>query len=332
MSQSSLTLISSSPDISGLPTLADHQASTPATFTQEVLHFQTTGAKLTLSSDQKFLLPAWFPDAASNDVSVDIKDTDTKDEGEEGDGEDEDWEDEDAVIEDVHIEDLTAIITTKHLTLYSPSHSAGYQIPYTSISLHAITSTPTTSGIYMQINTHTTSFDDHDFSCLEVTIYPPQTTVTTSAEGGNVTGSTKEMFEALTRCSDLHPDAKPGFFGGNEDEDGEDGDGDGNGVIYFDHSAGSGMGMGVGEGITFLGGADEVGGIPALAPGGWITAENVDTIQWTIDGQSGVGDPNNATLGPGAGNVRRREEDGLDGLNDEGIEKNGTEVKWRRTD
>ncbi|EPS39960.1 hypothetical protein H072_6212 [Dactylellina haptotyla CBS 200.50] len=337
MSQSSLTLLSSAPDVSALPTLAAHQASTPATFTQEVLHFQTTGAKLTLSSDQKFLLPAWFPDAASNDISVGVKDggadakqtsTDESKEGEEQ--EDEDWEDEDAIVEDVHVEDVTVIVTTKHVSLFSPSHSAGYQIEYPSISLHAITSTPTTSGIYMQINTHSTSFDDHDFSSLEVTIYPPQTTLTTSAEGGNVTGSTKEMFEALTKCSDLHPDTKPGFFGGGDGDDEDIEGADGNGIIYFDHSAAGDIAGG--GGIKFLGGADEIGGIPALAPGGWITAENVDSIQWTIDGQSGVGDPNSATLGPGAGNVRRREDGDEENVMTEENGTNGTDVKWRRTD
>ncbi|KAK6356864.1 hypothetical protein TWF718_001204 [Orbilia javanica] len=330
MSQSSLTLIQTPPDVSELPTLADHQASTPASFAQEVLHFRTAGAKITLSSDQKFLLPAWFPDAASNDISVDVEETaPAKDKAAEGGEDDEDWEDEDGIVEDVHVEDVTVVVTTKQLTLYSNTHSAGYQIPYLSISLHAITSTPTTSGIFMQINTHTTSFDDHDYSSLELTIYPPQTTVTTSAEGGNVTGSTKELFEALAQCSDLHPDVKPGFFGGGDDE--EDEDGDDAGVIYFDHNATSNLG-GAG-GITFLGGADEVGGIPALAPGGWITAENVDRIQWTIDGQSGVGDPNAANLGPGAGSVRRRDDDDTGGAElEEGVETNGSETKWRRTE
>ncbi|KAK6534108.1 hypothetical protein TWF281_005446 [Arthrobotrys megalospora] len=330
MSQSSLTLIQVSPDVSELPTLADHQSSTPASFTQEVLHFRTTGAKITLSSDQKFLLPAWFPDAASNDISVDVEGTaPTKGKAEEGGEDDEDWEDEDAIVEDVHVEDVTVIVTTKQLTLYSNAHAAGYQIPYPSISLHAITSTPTTSGIYMQINTHTTSFDDHDYSSLEITIYPPQTTLTTSAEGGNVTGSTKELFEALAQCSDLHPDVKSGFFGGGEDDEGA-GEGDDAGVIYFDHNATGDVAGG--GGITFLGGADEVGGIPALAPGGWITAENVDRIQWTIDGQSGVGDPNNANLGPGAGNIRRRDDDDTGGVELEGVESNGAGTKWRRTE
>ncbi|KAK6516970.1 hypothetical protein TWF506_006850 [Arthrobotrys conoides] len=331
MSQSSLTLIQTPPDVSELPTLADHQSATPASFAQEVLHFRTTGAKITLSSDQKFLLPAWFPDAASNDISVDVEEKAApgKDKAAAEGDDDEDWEDEDAIVEDVHVEDVTVIVTTKQLTLYSNTHSAGYQIPYLSISLHAITSTPTTSGIFMQINTHTTSFDDHDYSSLELTIYPPQTTLTTSAEGRNVTGSTKELFEALAQCSDLHPDVKPGFFGGGDDEGDEDADE--NGAIYFDHNA---MGdIAGGGGITFLGGADEVGGIPALAPGGWITAENVDRIQWTIDGQSGVGDPNAANLGPGAGNVRRRDDDDNGGVElEEGVETNGSETKWRRTE
>ncbi|EWC47503.1 hypothetical protein DRE_00471 [Drechslerella stenobrocha 248] len=327
MSQSSLTQITAKPDPGSLPSLADHQSSTPETFSQEVLHFYTTSAKLTLSSDQKFLLPAWFADATSNDISVDLK-NEAQGKDDEGANDDEDWEDEDAIVEDVHVEDVTVMVTTKQLTLYSPAHSAGYQIPYPSVSLHAITSTPTTSGIYMQINTHSTSFDDHDYSSLELTIYPQQTTVTTSASGGNVTGSTKEMFDALTHCSDLHPDTKPSFFGGGQDD--RD-DGDDNGIIYFDHQGGSGGLTGSG-GITFLGGADEVGGIPALAPGGWITADNVDTIQWSIGGLTGTGDPNEASLGPGAGNVRRREGDDQDTNMEPESEPNSGETKWRRTD
>ncbi|KAF3919101.1 hypothetical protein ABW21_db0205680 [Orbilia brochopaga] len=328
MSHSSLTLITAPPDPTSLPSLADHQSSTPATFSQEVLHFYATGAKLALASDQKILLPAWFPDAASNDVSINVKDASADDTAADNAGEggdEEDWEDEAAIMEDVHVEDVTVVVTTKHLTLYLPSRSAGYQIPYPSISLHAITSTSTTSGIYMQINTHSSAFDDHDYSSLEFTVYPQQTTVTTSAHG-NVTSSTKEMFDALTHCSDLHPDGRPGFFGGQDDQD-EDGD---DNAIYFDYSAGGGLG-GSNGGITFLGGADEVGGIPALAPGGWVTAENVDRIEWSIDGQMGIGDPNNASLGPGAGNVRRRE-DGENGAMDEGVETDGAEIKWRRTD
>ncbi|RVD80524.1 uncharacterized protein DFL_008420 [Arthrobotrys flagrans] len=308
MSQSSLTLIRTPPDVSELPTLADHQSSTPASFAQEVLHFRTAGAKITLSSDQKFLLPAWFPDAASNDISVDVVEeaaaAPAKEKATAEGEDDEDWEDEDAIVEDVHVEDVTVVVTTKQLTLYSDTHSAGYDIPYPSISLHAITSTPTTSGIFMQINTHTTPFDDHDYSSLELTIYP-------------------------RRQRDLHPDVKPGFFGGGGDDEGDDDDA---GAIYFDHNA-TGDVAGAG-GITFLGGADEVGGIPALAPGGWITAENVDTIRWTIDGQSGVGDPNAANLGPGAGSVRRREdEDDTGGVGlEEGVETNGSGAKWRRTE
>ncbi|KAF3941017.1 hypothetical protein ABW19_dt0201060 [Dactylella cylindrospora] len=336
MSQSSLTPITTPPDPTSIPTLAAHQSSTPATFTAEVLHYHTANAKLSLSSDQKFLLPGWFPDATDNDISLDVENgsvtnSATSNKEEPVDDDNEDWEDEDAgpVVQDVHIDDVTVMITTKSLTLYSPSHSSGYVIQYPSISLHAITSTPTTSGIYMQINTHSqlSTFDDHDYSVLELTVYPPQTTITTSAES-SVTSSTKEMFDALTDCGNLWPDTKPGFFGGDGDAE-EDG-GDDGGVIYFDHNQ---LG-GAGSGITFIGGADEVGGIPALAPGGWITAENVDKIQWNIGGESGVGDPNNAALGPGAGSVRRRE----DGSEGEPVETgaNGetdpSETKWRRTE
>lgn len=121
MSQSSLTLTSTPPDPTSLPTLAAHQSSTPASFSEEVLHFYTTGAKLSLASDQKFLLPAWFPDATSNDISVDASTTEanssSKTVDEEAD-DDEDWEDEPAgtIIEDVHLDDITIMASTKYVS------------------------------------------------------------------------------------------------------------------------------------------------------------------------------------------------------------------------
>lgn len=230
------------------------------------------------------------------------------------------------------IKSLNSVL--RNLTFFSPLYSKGYTLSYPSISLHAITSTPTTSGIYMQINPHTSTFDDHDYTSLELTVYPPQTTLTTSSSEGKagVTSSTQELFDALTECGNLWPDKKGGFFseGGAEDDDEDDeGDGEGgDGIIYLDHSK---LGGGAGDGISFIGGADEVGGIPAMAPGGWITAENVDRIQWNIEGQTGVGDPNNAQpgLGPGAGSVRQRddEEDAS-----APAQNGGEEAKWRRTD
>lgn len=110
------------------------------------------------------------------------------------------------------------------------------------------------------------------------------------------------MFNALSNCSNLHPDPI-------DDEE----DGDGSHLIQ--------------AGLAIPGTTD--GGLPPAMPGsgGWITAENmhefVDEDGNWIEGQEEEDDTENETLGAGAGSVRPRD----DAENEEG----GDETKWRRT-
>lgn len=115
--------------------------------------------------------------------------------------------------------------------------------------------------------------------------------------------SAKALFEALSRCADLHPDPA---------EEGDD-EGEGGGV--------SGLG---------------VGGMPGA--GGWITAENMHEFEGMFgdaaeeeegEGEGEDGERGEA-LGPGAG-TRRARDDG-DGY-DEAVGENGVEdeTKWQRT-
>lgn len=154
--------------------------------------------------------------------------------------------------------------------------------------------------------------DEDEPEIVELTLIP-----TTSGEAG-----IKELFEAVSNCSNLHPD--PTY----EDEEMEDGDGDSR--IVFEGSVGY-------DGISGLpgvqrGAAD--GGLPPPFPGsgGWITAENVSEYfdaegNWIAGEEEGE---EGESLGEGAGRVRNREELEGDGLN--GHSEHDDETKRPRTD
>ena len=120
------------------------------------------------------------------------------------------------------------------------------------------------------------------------------------------------MFVALSNCSNLHPDP----VDPNDEEEGSS--------RLFQ------------AGLAFPGAAD--GGLPPAMPGsgGWITAENMHEFvdengNWVGDEeeegeeQRGEGDE---ALGPGAGNVRSRDDADQD---EDGSNEPADETKWRRT-
>jgi nucleotide-sensitive chloride channel 1A len=131
--------------------------------------------------------------------------------------------------------------------------------------------------------------DEHDDDeLLELTLIPKASGETSQADIANA------IFKALSTCTSLHSAAL------NSDSEGEDGDR-----------------------ILFEGDGDEprLGGFPG--EGGWITAENIDQFRFE-DVEIGEG---MTILGPGAGSVRPREEDGTVAENVAGAE----DTKWRRT-
>ena len=134
--------------------------------------------------------------------------------------------------------------------------------------------------------------EDEDMDAVEVTLIPQ-----IAAE--EATPSIQALFEAVSNCSNLHPDPI--------DQDDEDMNEDGSDSrIVFEVSVGY-------EGISGLPGVQQGasdGGLPPPFPGsgGWITAENVSEYfdeqgNW-IGGEEGDGE----VLGEGAGRVRTREE------------------------
>ena len=125
-------------------------------------------------------------------------------------------------------------------------------------------------------------------------------------EGAEASSEAERLYEALSACASLHPDAASGSEG-------------------------------EGDGVFALGGGGE--GLPAPVPGsgGWITAENVGEFfdeggNWRGDEGDGEGrEVDGGGLGGGAGSVRTREGE-VDGEDVDGEGEGVGETKWRRMD
>ena len=148
--------------------------------------------------------------------------------------------------------------------------------------------------------------EDEELETLELTLIPASSS-----------GSVQQLFEAVSNCSNLHPDPIL------EDEDMEDVDG-GNRIV-FEGNVGY-------EGISGLPGVQQGasdGGLPPPFPGsgGWITAENVS--EYFDEEGNWIGDGNG--LGEGAGRVRTRDEVEANGVNGDD-EHESDESKRPRTD
>lgn len=197
----------------------------------------------------------------------------------------------------------------RNLTLFNQTTKIGMSIPYPSISLHAIqrlddpaNPSQKVQGLYMHLDlSDPYGVSDEEFEDdIELTLIPGTTDETESE-------AIKKLFDAVSNCSNLHPDPA---FGGDENEDDEDD------RIIFEGSVGY-------EGISGLPGVQRGagdGGLPPPFPGsgGWITAENVgeyfdDEGNWIRGGEE-----DGENLGEGAGRTRTREE-----MNGNGIEQNG---------
>lgn len=152
--------------------------------------------------------------------------------------------------------------------------------------------------------------EDEDMDAVEVTLIPAP-----AAEGEG--SSIQALFDAVSNCSNLHPDPT---FQDDEEMDEEGGDS----RIMFEGSVGY-------EGISGLPGVQQGttdGGLPPAFPGsgGWITAENVGDY-FDADG-NWIGGGEVEVLGEGAGRIRTRDEiDGEEKVNGDG---NSTEEESKR--
>lgn len=155
------------------------------------------------------------------------------------------------------------------MTLFSRPAQAGVSIPYPAISIHAVKHVPVqpagsrAQAVWMQLDLSGRGAGgdhdhDHDARPFELTIVPA------SPEGTVLRTAAQQLYDALSSCSDLHPDP-------DGDSDGDDGQGEYDGIVLegdAEHEALEGF-----AGVL-RGSCD--GRLPPSMPGsgGWITADN----------------------------------------------------------
>lgn len=205
-------------------------------------------------------------------------------------------------------------IAHRNLILFNHSISTGVSIPYPAISLHAVQRNDDDHAVgelYMQLELSDPYgvTDDEELDIVELSLGCDSTST-----------GIQPLYDAVTNCSNLHPD--PAMDNDEEMEDGSDS------RIVFEGNVGY-------EGVSGLPGVQmgaTDGGLPPPFPGsgGWITAENVDQ-HFDADGNwIGEGGTPGEPLGDGAGRVRTRDEADGEGVNGHGEETDDN--KRPRTD
>ncbi|KXH64085.1 hypothetical protein CSAL01_01332 [Colletotrichum salicis] len=284
------TTIRSPPSLGDFTPIEEHQSQTPASFFggKPVLHFHLEGAKAWIPASQKGNL-AVFPADVSTMASA--PDGTTLREA----------------TEELVEQHVSVFVTSENFTIFSTAQGAGVQIPYPSISIHAVKQVGSISegaplqAIWMQLQLADGGDGDDDFDTIDLTLVPAVTT------GAQV--DIQKFYDAISACSDLHPDP---VDEGDEEEDGR--------IIFErEHEPVEGY-----AGVLY--GAPN-GGLPPAFPGsgGWITAENVHE-HFDADGnwigQNGTEDEEEegGQLGEGAGRIRGHDEanNGVNGHDDSG--------------
>ncbi|KAK0720090.1 regulator of volume decrease after cellular swelling-domain-containing protein [Lasiosphaeris hirsuta] len=285
--------IRSPPSLGDYKSLAEHQEQTPDTFYggKPILYYHATGAKAWIPSSQRGGLP-FFP--------ADLSPNPTAPESDALNGSSEE------TVEQV----VDLFVNSESLTIFCPAAEAGVSIPYPLVSIHAIKSIGSgehkLASVYLQLELSDGGAGDDDFEVVELTLIPPPTASEPEATVGTAASpsETKNLFEAISECSNLNPDPI---------EEGDDDDDDDRIVFEAEYQPVEGY-----EAV-FTGASD--GGLPPPMPGssGWITADNVHEFfdadgNWIGGEEEGV----SGELGEGAGTVHGREED--DSANDPEIE------------
>ncbi|KAJ5737657.1 uncharacterized protein N7483_002782 [Penicillium malachiteum] len=295
----------SAPEADAFVPIAEHQARTPSSFYSgpPVLHYHSQRCKIVILERDLLANPALNAlraQATTNGTAA---------------------VDEDAEDKEIAIEGVDTWVGSEKFLLYSPTTSAGVSIPYPSISLHAIQrlcvpgDDTEVQGLYMQIATPTAPCEDDEEQCITLTLVPPEPSPVSqenhtddlSTEDAETETPTQQLYNAVSACSNLHPDpVEPG----DEDED------------ETNFPSGEDLGMHQLDGDGDL-------PPPVAGSSGWITADNMHEFfdedgNWIAEGEAP-----SFPLGPGAGTVHGREdEDGYMDVENEGND----DTKWRRTD
>ncbi|OBT40187.1 hypothetical protein VE00_08834 [Pseudogymnoascus sp. WSF 3629] len=255
------TTIHAPPSLDSFTPLTEHQSTTPSTFFSEtpVLHYHGPNARALIAPEHLSALPIFT--SAQKSVESNAQAAANGDEGEESANGDAATP---YAAQKVFPVDI--YVSSSNLTLFSAATSTGIEIPYQSITLHAIQRLPsptpetdgeTVQGLYMQLDLAPPNDEDEMMDPVELILLPP-----TQSEPTTTEEPIKTLFAAVSACSNLHPDAA--------DSDEEMGETD---RIVFEGSVGY-------EGISGLPGVVSLPGDEGLPPpfpgsGGWITAENV---------------------------------------------------------
>ncbi|KAJ5104434.1 hypothetical protein NUU61_001781 [Penicillium alfredii] len=338
-----MEVLSTAPEESSFVPLAEHQSRTPSSFHTgpPVLYYHSQRCKVVIL--ERDLVATHALNALRGEAAL----ANGANGASSGEAQDEDEK-------EVAIEAVDTWVTSDKFLLYSPATSAGISIPYPSICLHAIQRlrVPGTDtevqGLYMQIATPTApSADEDEEQCITLTVVPPhepgsvggssatvEATTATVAERATQDLSdapeetpTQLLYDAVSACSNLHPD--PVEPGDEEYEDDEvEGEADGEDKVPRHRTLEE-----QGEALYRLGreALDSRNDLPPPVAGssGWITADNMHEFFDEEGNWIAGGEPPSLPLGPGAGTVRAREENGQTEENGEGEDD---ETKWRRTD
>ncbi|RMD44866.1 hypothetical protein DV735_g311, partial [Chaetothyriales sp. CBS 134920] len=297
------------PNVSTFVPLAEHQSTTPASFYSgpPVLHYHSDRSKLIIAEGEIGKVLAFAPliqhanppQSESNGESEHAETAETQ-----------------RVVDNVDI-----FVTSDKLLLFSSAAAAGVAIPYPTISLHAIQTLPAPSdssdqapgqGVYMQLITSTD--DEEDVETMSITLVPtaaapqqPEQESATADGGEDEDLATNDneahqspaqaLFNALSNCSNLHPDPV------NQDDDNDNDEGAGGSRLIQ-----SGLAIPLGSSGSSL-------PPPLPGSGGWITAENMHEFidedgnfieQDDEEGDAVAGDAEGGDappLGPGAGTI-----------------------------
>lgn len=316
------TTIRSPPSVGDYTPLSEYQSQTPETFHGEkhVLYYHAPGAKAWIPKSQRGNLCVFPADLASEPSGPEVEAVN-------------------ASSEDQVEQTVDLFVTSEYghpwlirrplhaqtnpeartFTIFCPATESGVSIPYPSITLHAIkklgSGDQNYSSIYLQLEFSDGGADDETFDTLEMTIIPPATPTTSTTDDGSAPQTeVSKLFQAISECSELHPDPA-------DDSDDENA---GDRIIFEgDHEPVEGF-----SGV-FTGSTD--GGLPPALPGssGWITAENMHEYfdaegNWIGD-QEGV----SGELGDGAGTVHEREEPEGEGVNGDEVGGDGDNKRPR---
>ncbi|UNI18592.1 hypothetical protein JDV02_004849 [Purpureocillium takamizusanense] len=302
------TTIRTPPSVEDYVPLAEYESQTPESFAdgKAVLHLQLAAATIQAPKAQcgsLAIFPADLPPAESTQTNGDSAN--------------------EAIVEQT----VDVYVTSENFIVFNQQAGAGVSIPYPSISIHALKQIGPESeekrpqAVWMQVEISDGGSGDDDFNMTELTIIP----ATRDGDAVDEPSAAKKLYEAMSNCSDLHPDP---------DDEGDEDEAD---RIVFDTS----VDPEALEGFTGVlrGTADGTLPPPMPGSGGWITAENMHEYfdedgNWL--GRDGEGDdtaPVDGELGEGAGRTRGRDEvEGLgDGVNGHANEED-PEIKRPRVE